>query len=161
MMASPGTPGSIEVIAHFSLNDILSDCIIVICTNLIWICMSSLCISPWIMADEPTDVSSMAHYKDGYEDILQERREKSDLKYSLRARPDVPKYKYRNARSPEDLKNHVINSDRVKYTVEKVSFAGSAHVAWKCEYSLIPCNSNAFPESSQMAIHPIHLWMNS
>ena len=63
----------------------------------------------------------MALYKDGYEDILEERRHKSDLKYSMRTRRDVPKYKYTKPRTPEELKKHVFESDRVKYTVEKVS----------------------------------------
>ncbi len=83
--------------------------------------MSSL-LTAWIFfqPDEPTEVSTMASYKDGYEDILDPRRTRSDFKYALKARKDIPKYKYNHSRSPADVKKHVLNSDRVKYAIEQV-----------------------------------------
>ena len=74
----------------------------------------------YIFSDTPKDVSSMTAYKDGYEDILDDRRDKSDLKYAMKARHDVPKYKYTHTRSATQLKDDVLCSDRVKYTIEKV-----------------------------------------
>ena len=74
------------------------------------------------VADQPTDVSTMAHYKDGgYEDVLEERRHTSDLKYAMKTRPDVPRYKYCKPRTPTQLKEQVLHSDRLRYTIEKVS----------------------------------------
>ena len=72
------------------------------------------------VSDWPKDVSTMAPYKDGYTDILDERRRTSDLTFMSRARVEVPEYKYRVPRSPEEIKRHVLTSDRVKYTVERV-----------------------------------------
>ena len=63
----------------------------------------------------------MARYKDKYEDILEDRRHKSDIKYSFKNRSGEPKYKYSIPRTPDDIKEHVLNSDRVKYRVEVVS----------------------------------------
>ena len=77
-----------------------------------------------MFTDEPTDVSTMAMYKDGYEDILEQRRETSDVSYTLRTRHNVPKYKYAKPRTPSQLKTHVMKSDRVKYTVEMVRCGG-------------------------------------
>lgn len=74
----------------------------------------------FILTDEPTDVSNMTLYKDGFEDILDERRHASDLKYSLKSRQNIPAYKYQNSRSPNEIKQHVLQSDRVKYAMEKV-----------------------------------------
>ena len=65
----------------------------------------------------------MAPYKDGFHDILDERRHTSDFTFMSRARVDVPYYKHRIARTPDEIKEHVLNSDRVKYTVERVSFS--------------------------------------
>jgi len=73
------------------------------------------------VSDLPKDVSTLAPYKDGYTDILDERRHTSDLTFMSRARVDVPEYKYRVPRSAEEIKQHVLRSDRVKYTVERVS----------------------------------------
>ena len=70
--------------------------------------------------DEPKYVSSQSHYKDGFEDILDERRHSSDIKYCIRKRRDVPKYKYCIPREPDDIKRHVLSSDRVQYVIEKV-----------------------------------------
>ena len=64
----------------------------------------------------------MAQYKDGYEDIVEARRHFSDLKYSFKQRQDVPQYKYRKPRTPVELTQNVLNSDRVKYAIEKVTF---------------------------------------
>jgi len=69
----------------------------------------------------PKEVTTLASYKDGYSDILDERRHTSDLTFMSRARVDVPEYKYRTPRSPEEIKQHVLKSDRVKYTIERVS----------------------------------------
>lgn len=74
----------------------------------------------FILTELPKDVSSMTAYKDGYKDILDERREKNDLKYALKSRTDVPQYKYVEQRSTTKLKNDVLNSDRIKYVIEKV-----------------------------------------
>jgi len=71
--------------------------------------------------DWPKDVSTMAHYKDGYTDILDERRHTSDLTFMTKPRDDITHYKYRVPRSPEEIRQHVLTSDRVKYTVERVS----------------------------------------
>ena len=63
----------------------------------------------------------MATYKDGYVDILDCRRGLSDFKYALKARPDVPGYKYNQPRTPTQLKHDVMNSDRVGYAIEQVT----------------------------------------
>ena len=73
------------------------------------------------VSDLPKDVSTLAPYKDGYTDILDERRHTSDLTFMSRARLNVPEYKYKEPRSAEEIKQHVLKSDRVKYTVERVS----------------------------------------
>ena len=57
--------------------------------------------------------------KDFFVDILDERRHTSDVSWSLRQR-EVPAYKYNKPRSPAEVKQDVLNSDRVKYAVEKV-----------------------------------------
>ena len=72
------------------------------------------------VSDAPKDVSSMTAYKDGYEDILDDRRDKSDLGYAMKTRTNIPKYKYTHPRSASKLKDDVLNSDRVRYTIEKV-----------------------------------------
>ncbi len=74
------------------------------------------------IADQPTDVSTtMTHYKDGgYEDILEEHRHTSDLKYAMKSRSEVPRYKYTKSRTPSEIKEHVLTSDRLKYTIDKV-----------------------------------------
>ena len=73
------------------------------------------------LSDLPQDVSSMTAYKDGYEDILNDRRDKSDVGYAMKTRTDVPQYKYTHPRSATKLKEDVISSDRVRYTIEKVN----------------------------------------
>ncbi len=73
-----------------------------------------------IVSDEPVDVSNLARHKDGFVDILDERRHASDFKYCVRTRSGVPVYKYCTPRTPDEVKEHVINSDRVKYRVEMV-----------------------------------------
>jgi len=73
------------------------------------------------MLDLPKDVSTLAPYKDGYTDILDERRHTSDITFMSRARLDIPEYKYHMPRSAEEIKQHVLKSDRVKYAVEHVS----------------------------------------
>jgi len=73
-------------------------------------------------SDLPKDVSTLAAYKDGYTDILDERRHTSDVTFMSRTRVEVPGYKYQVSRSPEEIKQHVQSSDRVKYTVERVSY---------------------------------------
>ena len=70
--------------------------------------------------DGPNDVSTMGKYKDGFEDILQERRITSDFKYSLRTRTEIPQYKYNKDRTPAKLKEDVLKSDRVKCASEQV-----------------------------------------
>ena len=77
-------------------------------------CLSiKLCVS-----DDPHLVSSK--HKDVFEDILEDRRHSSDLRYSTRAR-DVPKFRLNKQRTPQQIKNHVLKSDRVQYAVEQVS----------------------------------------
>ena len=73
-----------------------------------------------VLLDWPKDVSTLAPYKDGYTDILDERRHNSDFTFMSRARVEVPSYKYQTPRSPEEIRQHVLTSDRVKYTVERV-----------------------------------------
>lgn len=75
----------------------------------------------WINKDEPKDVSTMAQYKDGYEDIVEARRQFSDLKYILKKKKDVPQYKYSKPRTPVELSQNVLNSDRVKYAIETLA----------------------------------------
>lgn len=72
----------------------------------------------WILKDDPRLVS--AKQKDFFEDILEDRRHTSDIKWAMRTR-DVPLYKYNKPRSPVQINEHVLKSDRVKYAVEKVS----------------------------------------
>ena len=70
-----------------------------------------------VLVDDPRLVS--ARQKDFYVDILDDRRNTSDIAWSLRTR-DVPAYKYNKPRSPNELKTHVLQSDRVKYAIDKV-----------------------------------------
>ena len=80
----------------------------------------------------------MAQYKDGgYEDILNDRRTHSDLQYVLRSRVDIPHYKYSKPRTPNEIKQAVLTSDRVKYTVEKVELTRD-HVNIKAHPKLNP-----------------------
>lgn len=68
--------------------------------------------------DNPKLVSGKQ--KDIFEDILEDRRHSSDAKWAWHTR-DVPLYKYTKPRSPEEIKKHVMQSDRVKYAMEQVS----------------------------------------
>lgn len=79
--------------------------------------MSDQSRNAWILKDDPRLVS--ARQKDFFVDILDERRHTSDVSWSLRQR-EVPEYKYNKPRSPAQIKKDVLNSDRVKYAVEKV-----------------------------------------
>ena len=74
----------------------------------------------FLLKDEPVDASNLARHKDGFEDILEERSHTSDFKYCIRTRTDIPSYKYCQPRTPDEIKEHVMNSDRVKYRVEMV-----------------------------------------
>lgn len=74
----------------------------------------------WINKDKPKDVSTLAPYKDGYEDILNERRQDWDFGFMTRTRKDVPVYKHHVPRGLSDIKQHVLGSDRVKYTIERL-----------------------------------------
>lgn len=65
-----------------------------------------------------------ARQKDIYEDILEDRRHSSDVVWSFRTREE-PKYKYNKPRTPDEIRKHVMHSDRVKYAVEKVCFCFS------------------------------------
>lgn len=87
-----------------------------------------------MLTDPPLDVSTMAPYKDGFHDILDERRRTSDFTFMSRTRIDVPQYKHRIPRTPEEIKEHVLNSDRVKYTVERVRHYNSFN--YICMYVL-------------------------
>lgn len=77
----------------------------------------------------------MTAYKDGYEDILNDRRDKSDFGYAMKARTDVPQYKYTHPRSATKLKEDVISSDRVRHTIEKVN-------KWECVKCSFALNMN-------------------
>lgn len=79
--------------------------------------MSGQSRNSWIKKDDPKLVSGKQ--KDIFEDILEDRRHSSDAKWAWHTR-DVPLYKYSKARSPEEIKKHVIQSDRVKYAIEQV-----------------------------------------
>jgi glycerone phosphate O-acyltransferase len=70
-----------------------------------------------LFSDNPRLVS--ARQKDIYEDILEDRRHTSDVFWSLRTREE-PVYKYNKPRTPDDIRKHVMHSDRVKYAVEQV-----------------------------------------
>ena len=70
------------------------------------------------VSDDPKLVSS--RHKDIFEDILEDRRHSSDLRYSMRTR-DVPKFRLNKARTPQQIKDHVLKSDRVQYAIEQVS----------------------------------------
>ena len=86
--------------------------------------------------DEPVDASNLARHKDGFEDILEERRHTSDFKYCIRTRTDIPSYKYCQPRTPEEIKEHVINSDRVKYRVEMVKYNTFKIIKYFVRYQL-------------------------
>ena len=61
-----------------------------------------------------------AKQKDFFEDILEDRRHTSDIKWAMRTR-DVTRYKYNKPRKPAEIKDHVLKSDRVKYAAEQVT----------------------------------------
>lgn len=71
----------------------------------------------WIAKDDPKLVSSK--HKDVFEDILEERRHNSDLRYCTKTR-DVPKFHLNKPRNPQQIKDHVLKSDRVQYAVEQI-----------------------------------------
>lgn len=79
--------------------------------------MSGQSRNSWILKDDPRLVS--ARQKDFFVDILDERRNTSDVSWALRQR-EVPAYKYNEPRSPAEVKQDVLNSDRVKFAVEKI-----------------------------------------
>ena len=60
-----------------------------------------------------------AKQKDFFEDILEDRRHTSDIKWAMRTR-DVTRYKYNKPRTPAEINAYVLKSDRVKYAAEKV-----------------------------------------
>ncbi|PVD26429.1 hypothetical protein C0Q70_14106 [Pomacea canaliculata] len=68
-------------------------------------------------ADDPKLVS--ARHKDVFEDILEERRTSSDLRFAARAR-DVPRFRLNKERPPHKIKEDVLKSDRVQYAIEQV-----------------------------------------
>ncbi|KAK6997966.1 dihydroxyacetone phosphate acyltransferase [Biomphalaria glabrata] len=70
----------------------------------------------WISKDDPKLVS--ARQKDMFEDILEERRLNGEFRYCLRAR-DEPAFKLNKRRTPAQIKEHVMNSDRVQYAIEQ------------------------------------------
>jgi len=70
----------------------------------------------WISKDDPKLVSS--RQKDNFEDILEDRKSTSDLGYVLRKR-DVPKCKLNKERTPSQIKDSVMASDRVQYAIEQ------------------------------------------
>ncbi|ESO11661.1 hypothetical protein HELRODRAFT_71793, partial [Helobdella robusta] len=59
--------------------------------------------------------------KDGYRDILQERRGDLDLGFTFKSFHNVPTYKYHSPRNYSKLKTDVLSSDRLKYTIERLS----------------------------------------
>uniref|UniRef100_A0A0B6ZSK3 Phospholipid/glycerol acyltransferase domain-containing protein n=2 Tax=Arion vulgaris TaxID=1028688 RepID=A0A0B6ZSK3_9EUPU len=70
----------------------------------------------WISKDDPKLVSQ--RQKDMFEDILEERRSNSDARYSLKTR-DVPVFKFNKSRTPAQIIEHVMNSDRVQFAIEQ------------------------------------------
>lgn len=81
----------------------------------------------WIRKDNPKHVSE--RHKDMYEDILDDRRSSSDLRWSTRTREDVPTYRYNTPRAPVDIKKHVLKSKRVQYVLEKLSQESGKSIA--------------------------------
>ncbi|KAK7103571.1 dihydroxyacetone phosphate acyltransferase-like [Littorina saxatilis] len=79
--------------------------------------MSEQSRNAWITKDDPKLVSSK--HKDNFEDILEDRRHNSDLRYCSRTR-DVPSFRLNKKRTPQQVKEHVLKSDRVQYAVEQV-----------------------------------------
>lgn len=71
----------------------------------------------WIKQDDPKLVS--AKHKDIFEDILEDRRHASDLRYCTRSR-DVPRFHLNKPRTPQQIKNDVLKSDRVQFAVEQM-----------------------------------------
>ena len=67
--------------------------------------------------DDPKLVS--ARQKDMFEDILEDRRHSSDLRYSLKTR-DVTMFKLNKPRAPMQIKEHVMKSDRVNFAIDQV-----------------------------------------
>lgn len=68
---------------------------------------------------EPSSIDD--NFKDGYLDMLSERRKPfNDLSWVLK-KIDTPQYKYKYERGYEQLNKDVLNSDRVQNVIEKVS----------------------------------------
>lgn len=74
----------------------------------------------WIKIDNPLGPNTLAKYKDIYEDVLDERRHTSDIKFCLKNHENVPKFKYNNERTSPEIKDYVLKSDRVRYAIEMV-----------------------------------------
>jgi len=76
--------------------------------------------SAWIKGrNEPSSIDD--NFKDGYTDMLADKRGRfTDLPWVLKS-VQTPEYKYKHPRNYEQLNKDVINSDRVAQTVEQVS----------------------------------------
>ncbi|XP_067681176.1 dihydroxyacetone phosphate acyltransferase-like [Haliotis asinina] len=71
----------------------------------------------WIKKDDPKLVS--AKHKDMFTDSLEMRRQTSDIKFVVRSR-DTPQFKLNKPRTHEEIREHVLQSDRVKYAIDQV-----------------------------------------
>lgn len=58
---------------------------------------------------------------EGYVDLLAERRETSDLRWAIREWKSRGDYRYGQQMTRKEIFDHVIQSDRVKHTIAKVS----------------------------------------
>ncbi|XP_074649512.1 dihydroxyacetone phosphate acyltransferase-like [Tubulanus polymorphus] len=75
----------------------------------------------WIREDDPVRASTTSRHKDAYEDILDERRHSSDIRFVTRSHKNAPSFKYNIPRTPKQLIDHVLKSDRVSHVAEQIS----------------------------------------
>ncbi|XP_013398318.1 dihydroxyacetone phosphate acyltransferase-like isoform X1 [Lingula anatina] len=80
----------------------------------------TFCTSYKLRINDPHKLPPFPVFKDGYEDILEDRRGNSDLRFAIRSR-EVPAYKYNHPRTSAQIKEYVRKSDRVTFTIEQVA----------------------------------------
>ena len=67
-----------------------------------------------------TDINEEPSFKNGYRDMLYEWMSFFDISYVLKSRTDQKVYKHNVKRNYEGLKKDVLESERVKKTIEQV-----------------------------------------
>uniref|UniRef100_A0A4W3H8S5 Glyceronephosphate O-acyltransferase n=1 Tax=Callorhinchus milii TaxID=7868 RepID=A0A4W3H8S5_CALMI len=81
--------------------------------------MSPASLAP-LLASEPSQRNPTLSKRDGFEDMMEDRRRCSDLKYAMRYYTPVL-YKYLVPRTPSVIKSVVLKSDQVQHVIKQLS----------------------------------------